>query len=70
MRLVTFVGVCDEVSENEYAANDATYLINTPGLSGGEKHQYVGQYAHYSLVKMEPLKSSTASISSFPLAHN
>ena len=41
MRLVTFVGVCDEVGETEYAANVTTYLINTPGMSGGEKHQFV-----------------------------
>ena len=41
MRLVTYCGVCDEVGENEYAATEATYLINTPGLSGAEKHQCV-----------------------------
>lgn len=41
MRLVTFVGVADEIGENEYKANAATQLISTPGLSGGEKHQQV-----------------------------
>ena len=41
MRLVTSVGVADEVGENTYTANDMTRLINQPGLSGGEKHQYV-----------------------------
>lgn len=41
MRLVTSVGVADEVGENAYTANDMTQLINQPGLSGGEKHQYV-----------------------------
>ena len=41
MRLVTNAGVCDEVGENIYAANDMTRLITTPGISGGEKHQYV-----------------------------
>jgi hypothetical protein len=40
MRLVTFVGIVDEVGENTYAANRATYLINTPGMTGAEKHQY------------------------------
>ena len=41
MRLVTYCGVCDEVGENTYAGNEMTRLITTPGLSGGEKHQYV-----------------------------
>ena len=41
MRLVTSAGVCDEVAEREYLATEATRLINTPGLSGGEKHQLV-----------------------------
>ncbi len=41
MRLVTWAGVCDEAAESEYAANDMTHLINTPAMSGGEKHQYV-----------------------------
>ena len=41
MRLVTSADVCDEVGERVYAATEATRLINTPGLSGGEKHQFV-----------------------------
>lgn len=41
MRLVTYVGVCDEVGESEYGANETTHLINTPALSGGERHQFV-----------------------------
>lgn len=41
MRLVTYVGYCDEVGENEYAANDVTYLFNTPAMSGAERHQSV-----------------------------
>lgn len=41
MRLVTYVGVANEVGENTYTANEMTRLINQPGLSGGEKHQYV-----------------------------
>lgn len=41
MRLVTYAGVCDEVGENTYAATETTRLINTPGLSGAEKHQSV-----------------------------
>ena len=41
MRLVTFVGVCDEVDDGVYAANERTKLINTPGLEGAEKHQFV-----------------------------
>ena len=40
MRLVTFVGICDEAGENTYAGTETTRLIATPGLSGGEKHQY------------------------------
>jgi len=38
MRLVTFVGVVDEVGQSEYAANETTHLINTPAMTGGEKH--------------------------------
>lgn len=41
MRLVTYVGYCDEVGENEYAANGVTYLLNTPGMIGAERHQSV-----------------------------
>lgn len=41
MRLVTFVGVCDEVGDGVYAATETTKLICTRGLSGGEKHQLV-----------------------------
>ncbi|KAL8999601.1 MAG: hypothetical protein Q9169_001561 [Polycauliona sp. 2 TL-2023] len=40
MRLVTYVGVADEVGENTYMANEMTRLINQPGLSGGEKHHF------------------------------
>ena len=41
MRLVTYVGYCDEVGEDEYAANEVTYLFNTPAMSGAERHQFV-----------------------------
>ena len=41
MRLVTYVGYCDEVGENEYAANGVTYLLNTPAMIGAERHQSV-----------------------------
>ena len=41
MRLVTYVGYCDEVGESEYAANAVTYVVNTPGMSGAERHQFV-----------------------------
>lgn len=41
MRLVTLVGVCDEVGDGVYAATETTNLINTPGMSGGERHQFV-----------------------------
>ncbi|KAL8705630.1 MAG: hypothetical protein Q9201_001267 [Fulgogasparrea decipioides] len=40
MRLVTWAGVCDEVGERQYRATEATHLITTPGLAGGEKHHY------------------------------
>ncbi|KAL9045006.1 MAG: hypothetical protein Q9214_001897 [Letrouitia sp. 1 TL-2023] len=40
MRLVTYCGICNEVGESQYSANEATDLINTPGLNGGEKHHY------------------------------
>ena len=38
MRLVTYVGYCDEVGEDEYAANGVTDLLNTPGMIGGERY--------------------------------
>ena len=41
MRLITYVGYCDEVGETEYAANEVTYLSNTPGMVGAEKHQLI-----------------------------
>lgn len=41
MRLVTYVGYCDEVGEDEYAANEVTHLFNTPAMLGGERHQFV-----------------------------
>lgn len=41
MRLVNYVGYCDEVGESEYAANDKTYLVNTPAMTGAERHQFV-----------------------------
>ena len=41
MRLVTYVGYCDEVGENEYAANGVTKLLNTPAMIGAERHQSV-----------------------------
>ena len=44
MRLVTYVGYCDEVGESEYAANEVTYLVNTPAMTGAERHQFVLQF--------------------------
>ena len=43
MRVLTHhaVGFFDEVGERMYAANNVTELFNTPGMIGGEKHQYV-----------------------------
>ncbi len=41
MRLVTYAGYCDEVGEGEYAANEVTYLANTPAMTGAERHQFV-----------------------------
>lgn len=43
MRLVTYVGIVDEVGPSEYAANETTYTINLPGMIAGEKHQYAQQ---------------------------
>lgn len=37
MRLVTFAGVCEEVGEGQYAANEITNLIVTGGMSAGVK---------------------------------
>lgn len=42
MRLVTYVGYCDEVGDSEYAANEVTYLFNTPGMIGAERHPCAG----------------------------
>ena len=41
MRLLTNVGVFDEVGEDTYAANAISKHINLPGFTGGEKHQSV-----------------------------
>ena len=41
MRLVTYAGYCDEVGESEYAANEVTYIVNTPAMTGAERHQFV-----------------------------
>ncbi len=41
MRLVSFVGIVDEVGPSQYAANATTHLIITPAMIGGEKHQLV-----------------------------
>ncbi|KAI4218798.1 MAG: hypothetical protein LQ349_008569 [Xanthoria aureola] len=77
MRLVTSVGVADEVGENTYTANDMTQLINQPGLSGGEKHHFdlffpIGarlvEYMHKTGVHQFP-KDDTE-LSPFRYAHN
>ena len=52
MRLVTYVGYCDEVGESEYAANEVTYLVNTPGMTGAERHQSVFDF-HSGCVSAE-----------------
>ena len=41
MGLVTYVGYCVGVGENEYAANGVTNLLNTPAMIGAERHQLV-----------------------------
>ena len=44
MRVLVVVGMCDEVGENQYRANEVTEIVNGPGGSGGERHQYVGPH--------------------------
>ncbi len=39
MRLLTAVGIVDEVAENTYKPNAITQFMNKPGLIGAEKHQ-------------------------------
>lgn len=41
MRLVTYVGVCEEIGYGSYGSNDTTKFITTKGMIGGEKHQSV-----------------------------
>ena len=40
MRLVTFAGVCKELGEGQYAANETTHLIVTGGMSAGVRYSY------------------------------
>lgn len=39
MRLICWMGYCDEAGENVYRANDTTVQVCTPGGVGGEKIQ-------------------------------
>lgn len=40
MRLLTAVGVVDEVAENTYEPNDVTNFIVQPGMIGAQKHHF------------------------------
>lgn len=40
MRLVTLVGLCEEVGVQTYAASATTHFKIQPGSIGAEKHQY------------------------------
>lgn len=41
MRVLTAIGLCDEVVTQAYAANEKTHFKTTPGAIAAEKHQYV-----------------------------
>ena len=41
MRIICWMGYCDEAGENLYRANATTMHVCTQGLLGAEKHQYV-----------------------------
>ena len=38
MRLVTYVGYCEEVGHAAYASNETTAVVTQRGYIGGEKH--------------------------------
>ena len=40
MRLITYVGYCEETSYASYASNETTVTVIQPGFTGGEKHLY------------------------------
>lgn len=42
MRILTGLGLCDEIGPQYYAANAKTYFKLREGSIGAEKHQYVG----------------------------
>ena len=69
MRLVTYVGYCNEVGESEYAANEVTRLVNTPAMMGAERHQcahknvdHVNHADTHVQLPLLPRRSSTATI--------
>jgi hypothetical protein len=39
MRVLTAIGLCDEVGSEQYAANDKTRFKILPGSIAAEKHQ-------------------------------
>lgn len=41
MRVLTAIGLCDEVGNETYAANEKTHFKILPGSIAAEKHQYV-----------------------------
>lgn len=40
MRILTAIGLCDEIGSQTYAANERTHLKIQEGSIGAEKHQY------------------------------
>ncbi len=40
MRVLTAIGLCDEIGSQTYAANERTHLKIQEGSIGAEKHQY------------------------------
>lgn len=40
MRIITAIGLCDEVGPQTYSANEKTRFKILPGAIGAEKHQY------------------------------
>lgn len=47
MRVLTAIGLCDEVGYQLYAANERTRFKILPGSIGAEKHQQVAVYSKH-----------------------
>lgn len=52
MRILTAIGLCDEVSSQTYAANERTHFKIREGSTGAEKHQYDNHQCFFDWAKL------------------